>query len=950
MLVKTEEKFSKEKKSGKKSDKLKEKIDVSQKKVAVSRNEYYLSLSNLNSIRQRYFQKEVDALITESDTNYHATLTDALDAYNKLNVQCDQNSMDASSMLDSIVEALDAKTDKTTYLRENMALFQEPAEFGFVPGLSDGSNTLDNSDSARDPLAQRYRLAAGRVHEAETEIKKAEAAVDETCSAKEAPHNVGSLAVDGKEKTPADWAAIFAEQTGQRTLSAFKRSGALEEVRILEDFLKAAPPDAGFKFSRANDLDWNSPAATVLKRSLRISKISNAEYSETAGLLKQRRSTHTLVGPQKHLMFGATLVECAAGSGLKVPKIVDSCIKALSGESQMREEGIFRVPGGNAEITTMRSAFESNKDPLADGPGSHDTNAIAGLLKWYLRELGDPVMTTTNYSAWLAIDKLAGDDAKIRVARDILANKMPPEHSAVLSVLFPFLNAVSKHADVNKMGNDNIATVFGPTLLQASKDDIEAIMRDQSSVNRVTRFLLTNQDKLFVEQSAAAPQAVAAVETRDAPPSARPRGASAAKKVATPDEATDAVTPLRRPKKNPLSEILHASTKPASRPVSMAVPDHTMSIKFSVRAKYDYNARSDQELTFLAGQEIAVYDEIDANWYEGAKEDGKLGCVAVAYVEVITKDSLNTSLPDVDYLSRSVDDGDDDSYLNVNNKADGEYLKVEPGNDDVDTMFNEPPADAPEDGNIVSPVIYGDAAAAAGGDEPPGDKAPVPDAQAKPKPTPRTSTSEAKVPPAVPPSKPAKANSSAKPMPPTPSNKPKLQPSSTTSDDFGSATSSRTNSFTKVPSGPPPSGPPPSADNAPAVNIEPDSDDDDHVPPPPPSDHAEASASTASAHNAGEASDSVPETLLVQRRASVGGKKDRPVSVGPSFAPPAPPGFAPPPIPTEEPEVAPTPAVEGQEPSMPPPGPPSKASLDLTTDKPDYGDGDDDDDDSDLDV
>ena len=941
VLSKTEEKFSKEKKTGKKSEKLREKIDASQKKVTISRNEYLLSLAHLNAIQERYFDRELDTLVQCADSNYHDTIKDAVDAYNQLNVQCDQNSMDVASTLDSVVSAMNAETDKDHYFMSNASVFNPTPAFQFIAGVQDEVATLDKNDTSYEPLAQRYRAAASKMYEEEIAIKNAEAMIDETCSAKEAPTNVGSLAVDGKEKGPADWAAVCAEHTSQRNLSAFKRGGALTEIRILEKLLQTNPPDAGFKFSRDNDLDWNNPAPSCLKRQIKINKIAAADTSEALAILKTRRSSHALLlGPQKHLMFGATLVESAAGSGLTIPKIVESCLKALSTEELMREEGIFRVPGGNAEVLAMRSSFEQGVDPLIDGAGKHDTNAIAGLLKWYLRELGDPVMTYDSYKPWVALDKLPDKASKLRVARDILTTRMPEEHTAILKALFPFLRTVAQYSDVNKMDQDNLATVFGPTLLQAPKDNIEAIMRDQSAVNRVTRFLLEQQDALFdvyEDGSGDLAPAVAKPEPSSRTSSVASRASTTSSESASSTRtassaASDAVPRTKTINKNPLSEILHASAKrdkpaarpknvkPASRPISMAVPDHTMSIKFRVRAKYEYGARSDQELSFTVGQVIEVYDEIDANWYEGAI-NGKLGCVASAYVEVLPPgDGGNVPLPNADYLAnQSFESVEEDAYMSVKTEndgedgEDGEYMKVESNQ--------------------------------AVGDDDGGDKPPEPEPeQAKPKPPPRTNSESKARPPVVPATKPSattRTNSLGNkqgpgPTPPRVSSKPKLQANAGSDGAPGSNSSSRTNSFTKTPSGPPPSGPPPkgppptdnkppppSPSGKPSVEISVNDDaagnsDDDAPPPPPPSDNVKNLDAISISSEADEAKDNVADTLLVQRR-SVTPKKDRPVSVGPSFAPPPPPGFKPPDPPTEEPEAP--PATEAVPDVIPPPPP-----------------------------
>ena len=132
----------------------------------------------------------------------------------------------------------------------------------------------------------------------------------------------------------------------------------------------------------------------------------------------------------------------------------------------MCEEGLFRVPGANAEISELRSAFERGDDPLQSAASAHDPNAIAGLVKLYLRELKDPVMTFENYPLFVALDKLQDEEQMTRAVRELMMTKMPPAHIDVLLVLLPFLAKVSTYSKQNKMDVNNLAMVFGPTLLQ----------------------------------------------------------------------------------------------------------------------------------------------------------------------------------------------------------------------------------------------------------------------------------------------------------------------------------------------------------------------------------------------------------------------------------------------------------------------------------------------------
>lgn len=56
----------------------------------------------------------------------------------------------------------------------------------------------------------------------------------------------------------------------------------------------------------------------------------------------------------------------------------------------MHHQGVFRVPGSQAEINNFKEAFEYGEDPLVGLSDARDINSTAGLLKLYFRELGEP--------------------------------------------------------------------------------------------------------------------------------------------------------------------------------------------------------------------------------------------------------------------------------------------------------------------------------------------------------------------------------------------------------------------------------------------------------------------------------------------------------------------------------------------------------------------------------
>lgn len=98
--------------------------------------------------------------------------------------------------------------------------------------------------------------------------------------------------------------------------------------------------------------------------------------------------------------FGAPLaeaVEYCAPHGIDVclPAVVYRCLEYLEAKDAASEEGIFRMSGSNVVIKGLRGRFnaEGDIDLLAADEQYFDVHAVASLLKLYLRELPQPVLT-----------------------------------------------------------------------------------------------------------------------------------------------------------------------------------------------------------------------------------------------------------------------------------------------------------------------------------------------------------------------------------------------------------------------------------------------------------------------------------------------------------------------------------------------------------------------------
>jgi hypothetical protein len=100
-------------------------------------------------------------------------------------------------------------------------------------------------------------------------------------------------------------------------------------------------------------------------------------------------------------LFGNDLTKQVEAEGRTIPLLVERCIAAVELRG-MDYEGIYRKSGGAAQMRSIQLSFEQGLDPdLTDDDEYNDICAVTSILKQYLRELPNPLMTYELYPQFL---------------------------------------------------------------------------------------------------------------------------------------------------------------------------------------------------------------------------------------------------------------------------------------------------------------------------------------------------------------------------------------------------------------------------------------------------------------------------------------------------------------------------------------------------------------------
>ncbi|XP_035659554.1 rho GTPase-activating protein 18-like [Branchiostoma floridae] len=148
--------------------------------------------------------------------------------------------------------------------------------------------------------------------------------------------------------------------------------------------------------------------------------------------------------------------------GIKTPLILQSIILFLE-ENALNIEGILRVPGSAARIKNLRKDIEerfNNGDFTWDRVRPND---VAALLKQFLRELPNPLLTYEYLSAFASVEHIPDRRQQLQ-ALNLLILLLPTVHRDSLKLLLKFLSKVVSKEKENKMNINNVAMIMAPNM------------------------------------------------------------------------------------------------------------------------------------------------------------------------------------------------------------------------------------------------------------------------------------------------------------------------------------------------------------------------------------------------------------------------------------------------------------------------------------------------------
>ncbi|GIZ03446.1 rho GTPase-activating protein 15 [Caerostris extrusa] len=191
-------------------------------------------------------------------------------------------------------------------------------------------------------------------------------------------------------------------------------------------------------------------------------------------------------------VFGCHLETLCARENRKVPKFVSTCIEVIE-DKELTADGLYRASGNLSQVQKIR--IHVNQDDYSCLTDEEDVHVLTGALKMFFREMKEPLFPFNMFDKFLNAIALPDASSKLEALKK-LVHKMPEPNHETLRVLLEHLLRVTEYHKQNRMQVQNLAIVFGPTLMWPEQVSAN-IALDMMHQNRIVEFLLLEYNAIF---------------------------------------------------------------------------------------------------------------------------------------------------------------------------------------------------------------------------------------------------------------------------------------------------------------------------------------------------------------------------------------------------------------------------------------------------------------------
>lgn len=177
--------------------------------------------------------------------------------------------------------------------------------------------------------------------------------------------------------------------------------------------------------------------------------------------------------------------------------VIDHCFSVLEKGNMLTLEGIYRISGNSDVVRHLWAAYCLGHFDYLDwqtdiGDRAH---VITGACKLYLRELETPLIPFDMHTRFLECEAMTDVNAKVATVAQLIGELNAVSQHTLRRIMY-HLADVSTHEKVNLMPPENLAIVFGPTIMRPQVQDLAEMLNNNKKVDLCT-FMIVHREKLF---------------------------------------------------------------------------------------------------------------------------------------------------------------------------------------------------------------------------------------------------------------------------------------------------------------------------------------------------------------------------------------------------------------------------------------------------------------------
>ncbi|XP_055844229.1 unconventional myosin-IXa-like isoform X3 [Episyrphus balteatus] len=179
-------------------------------------------------------------------------------------------------------------------------------------------------------------------------------------------------------------------------------------------------------------------------------------------------------------LFGVPLTNLCLAEGAKIPIQIEQLITKIE-MLALYTEGIYRKSGVNSKIRELKQKMSETPIGAEIDYESYNVHVLANVLKSFLREMPEPLLSFDRYDDFLRASDLPDTNVRVQTLLSLI-KKLSASHHFLLERLIFHLALVAQREKHNRMSASSLSIVFAPCVLRTNR-----LVPAQDSLNDICR-------------------------------------------------------------------------------------------------------------------------------------------------------------------------------------------------------------------------------------------------------------------------------------------------------------------------------------------------------------------------------------------------------------------------------------------------------------------------------